>query len=395
MSAARAVTGSTPSDRPTAAQTAHEGGAPAVSVRDVTKTFEGHQAVRGVSFDVGKTEFFAMLGPSGCGKTTTLKMIAGFEQPTSGEIAIAGRLANGEPPFKRDVNTVFQNYALFPHLSVRDNVAFGLRMKGVGRRERQKTAEEAIERVGLKGYGSRPVPGLSGGEQQRIAVARALVNRPAVLLLDEPLGALDLKLRQAMQSELKQIQHDAGIAFVYVTHDQSEALTMADRIAVMHGGKVMQIGDPVSIYERPENRFVADFIGESSFLEATAAGMRGEDRLEVELAGGTVVCGVGGQRSRGSAVTVAIRPEKVRLSAAGDGEEDACTAEENAVTGVVTSAVYGGSDTVYELLAPGGTLKARVAMDPAQGHGVSAFAVGARVCARFAVAATVVIAPDA
>ncbi|HST39638.1 MAG TPA: ABC transporter ATP-binding protein [Conexibacter sp.] len=376
----------------TASETA-EAATAAVSVRDVTKTFEGHQAVRGVSFDVGRTEFFAMLGPSGCGKTTTLKMIAGFEQPTSGEIAIAGRLPNGEPPFKRDVNTVFQNYALFPHLTVRDNVAFGLRMKGVGRRERAKTAEEALERVGLKGYGRRPVPGLSGGEQQRIAVARALVNRPAVLLLDEPLGALDLKLRKAMQAELKEIQHNAGIAFVYVTHDQSEALTMADRIAVMHGGRVMQIGDPVSIYERPESRFVADFIGESSFLEATALGPRGSGRLEVELAGGTVVCGVGGAQPRGGAVTVAVRPEKVRLAPAQDG--DAASGEENVVSGVVTSVVYGGSDTVYELLAPGGTLKARVAMDPAHGHATSAFAAGDRVCARFAVAATVVIEPDA
>ncbi|MHA6687420.1 ABC transporter ATP-binding protein [Mesorhizobium sp. A556] len=238
----------------------------AVSFRQVSRHFGSVRAVDAVDLDVAPGEFFAMLGPSGSGKTTCLRLIAGFEQPTAGSISIFGERAEGVPPYRRNVNTVFQDYALFPHLSVLDNVAYGLMVKGVGKAERHKAAEDTLALVQLPGYGARRPGQLSGGQRQRVALARALVNQPKVLLLDEPLGALDLKLRENMQEELKALQRALGITFVFVTHDQGEALSMADRVAVFNDGKIMQVGSPEDIYQRPATRFVADFVGSSNVL---------------------------------------------------------------------------------------------------------------------------------
>src|SRR4051812_36131347 len=235
-------------------------------MRDVVKRFGDVAAVDHVSMQIRDGEFFSMLGPSGCGKTTSLRMIAGFEYPTSGEICLNGQPIGNTPPFQRSVNTVFQSYALFPHLSVAQNVGFGLEMKKVPRADIARRVREALDMVRLSGYDERKPRQLSGGQQQRVALARALVNHPDVLLLDEPLGALDLKLRKDMQLELKGLQERVGITFIYVTHDQEEALTMSDRIAVMSGGKVLQVGTPTEIYERPSCHFVADFIGDSNFV---------------------------------------------------------------------------------------------------------------------------------
>lgn len=239
---------------------------PAVAFQNVSRHFGAVRAVDGVDLEIGQGEFFAMLGPSGSGKTTCLRLIAGFEQPTSGHLEIFGERADGVPPYRRNVNTVFQDYALFPHLNVIDNVAYGLMVRGVPRAARRKAAEEVLEMVQLPGYGARRPGQLSGGQRQRVALARALVNRPKVLLLDEPLGALDLKLRENMQEELKNLQKSLGITFVFVTHDQGEALSMADRVAVFDHGKVMQVGSPEDIYQRPRSRFVADFVGSSNVL---------------------------------------------------------------------------------------------------------------------------------
>ena len=238
----------------------------AVSFRQVSRHFGSVRAVDAVDLEIGAGEFFAMLGPSGSGKTTCLRLIAGFEQPTSGSISIFGERAEGVPPYRRNVNTVFQDYALFPHLSVLDNVAYGLMVKGVGKAERHKAAQEALALVQLPGYGDRRPAQLSGGQRQRVALARALVNQPRVLLLDEPLGALDLKLRENMQEELKALQKKLGITFVFVTHDQGEALSMADRVAVFNDGRIMQVGSPEDIYQRPATCFVADFVGSSNVL---------------------------------------------------------------------------------------------------------------------------------
>ncbi len=239
---------------------------PAVSFKQVSRHFGVVRAVDAVDLDIGAGEFFAMLGPSGSGKTTCLRLIAGFEQPTSGRIEIFGERAEGVPPYRRNVNTVFQDYALFPHLNVLDNVAYGLMVRGIGKAERHREAETALELVKLPGYGARRPSQLSGGQRQRVALARALVNRPKVLLLDEPLGALDLKLRENMQEELKSLQKSLGITFVFVTHDQGEALSMANRIAVFDHGRIMQVGSPEDIYQRPNSRFVADFVGSSNVL---------------------------------------------------------------------------------------------------------------------------------
>src|SRR6218665_3837988 len=238
----------------------------AVSLQKVSRHFGLVRAMDEVDLEVQPGEFFAMLGPSGSGKTTCLRLIAGFEQPTSGHIEIFGETAEGVPPYRRSVNTVFQDYALFPHLSILDNVAYGLMVKGVGKEERGRAAEDALAMVKLPGYGVRKPGQLSGGQRQRVALARALVNRPKVLLLDEPLGALDLKLREQMQEELKTLQKALGITFVFVTHDQGEALSMADRVAVFNDGKIQQLGTPEDVYKRPQTRFVADFVGSSNVL---------------------------------------------------------------------------------------------------------------------------------
>jgi putative spermidine/putrescine transport system ATP-binding protein len=239
----------------------------AVSLQKVSRHFGAVKAMDEVDLEVQPGEFFAMLGPSGSGKTTCLRLIAGFEQPTSGHIEIFGERVEGIPPYRRNVNTVFQDYALFPHLNVRDNVAFSQMLKKVSKRERYRQAEEALEMVRLGGYGDRRPGQLSGGQRQRVALARAIVNKPKVLLLDEPLGALDLKLRESMQEELKALQKTLGITFIFVTHDQGEALSMADRVAVFNEGRVQQIGTPEEIYKRPQSRFVADFVGSSNVLE--------------------------------------------------------------------------------------------------------------------------------
>ncbi|BCH27421.1 ABC transporter ATP-binding protein [Mesorhizobium sp. L-8-3] len=271
---------------------------PAVSFRKVSRHFGQVRAVDAVDLDIRPGEFFAMLGPSGSGKTTCLRLIAGFEQPTSGHIEISGENAVGVPPYRRNVNTVFQDYALFPHLNVLDNVAYGLMVKGVGRAERLRAAEDALTLVQLPGYGARRPGQLSGGQRQRVALARALVNQPRVLLLDEPLGALDLKLRENMQEELKALQKSLGITFVFVTHDQGEALSMADRVAVFNEGRIMQVGTPEEIYQKPQTRFVADFVGSSNVLPPD------------------FVQRWSGQRRWGS-----LRPEQIRIlrQATGDG----------------------------------------------------------------------------
>src|SRR4051812_16962646 len=240
---------------------------PDIRLRGLVKRYGDLAAVAGVDLDVQRGEFFTMLGPSGSGKTTTLRMIAGFERPDEGTVELGGEEVSGRPPFERDVNTVFQDYALFPHLSVADNIAYGLRVKKVPKAERRTRTEEALEMVRLPGLGGRKPAQLSGGQRQRVALARAIVNRPRVLLLDEPLGALDLKLRQEMQVELKRIQQEVGITFVYVTHDQEEALTMSDRLAVFNDGRIEQVGDPAEVYEHPASEFIAGFVGISNVLE--------------------------------------------------------------------------------------------------------------------------------
>ncbi|MDB5524460.1 MAG: transporter ATP-binding protein [Rhizobium sp.] len=238
----------------------------AVSFRDVSRHFGSVKAVDQVNLDIVEGEFFAMLGPSGSGKTTCLRLVAGFEQPTGGTIEIFGENANGVPPWKRGVNTVFQDYALFPHMNILDNVAYGLMVRGIDKAARHKAAEQALDLVALGGYGARKTGQLSGGQRQRVALARALVNEPKVLLLDEPLGALDLKLREQMQEELKTLQKSLGITFIFVTHDQGEALSMADRVAVFNNGGIVQAGTPEDIYQKPASRFVADFVGSSNIL---------------------------------------------------------------------------------------------------------------------------------
>lgn len=313
-----------------------------VELVEVTKVFDnGVVAVDRVSLRIRQGEFFSLLGPSGCGKTTTLRMIAGFEHPTSGEVLIEGRPMGNTPPFRRNVNTVFQNYALFPHMTVYDNVAFGLRMKRLPRDEIARRVREALQLVRLSGFEQRYPRQLSGGQQQRVALARALVNRPRVLLLDEPLGALDLKLRKEMQLELKHLQMTVGITFIYVTHDQEEALTMSDRIAVMNAGRVLQVGEPMEIYERPASRFVADFIGESNFLHGRVSEVQSGDVLVALDAGYQVRVRSDRPVPRGSEVTVAIRPEKIRVAPleapAGNGQ----------VRGRVEEVIYIGTDTFY------------------------------------------------
>jgi len=321
----------------------------AVEVRDVVKMFprisrwsEPVAAVDHVNLAIRKSEFFTMLGPSGCGKTTTLRMIAGFEMPTSGEVHIQGQPMTDIPPNKRPVNMVFQNYALFPHLTVGDNVGFGLSIRHVPKADRLSRVREALELVQLKGMEDRRPGQLSGGQQQRVALARALVNRPAVLLLDEPLGALDLKLRKAMQIELKHMQQQVGITFIYVTHDQEEALTMSDRVAVMDGGHVLQVGTPMEIYEQPTTRFVSDFIGETNFLSATIDSVHGE-RAEVTICGRVmpVSCRDNGWSS-GQAVTVAVRPEKTMLHG-----PNAQNGAHPCLSGTIKEMIYIGTDTRY------------------------------------------------
>ena len=295
---------------------------PEIDVRldHVSKLFEDSAAVDDLSLDIMEGEFFSMLGPSGCGKTTTLRMVGGFEQATYGTVYLGGRDVTGLPPYKRDVNTVFQSYALFPHLDVYENVAFGLRRKKVDKSEIERRVKEIMTRVDLTGFAKRKPPQMSGGQQQRVALARARVNHPKVLLLDEPLGALDLKLRKQMQLELKRIQQEVGITFVYVTHDQDEALSMSDRLAVFNDGRIEQVGTPAEVYEHPATRFVAGFVGTSNLLRDEVA-----------------------ERVLGTRGTFTIRPEKIHLAAPGAP----VAADEGAASGVIRDVVYLGPDTRY------------------------------------------------
>jgi len=289
-----------------------------IKLEHVTKRFDEYVAVHEAHFEIGKGEFFSMLGPSGCGKTTTLRMIAGFEQPTSGQILLEGHDVSKVPPYRRNVNTVFQHYALFPHMSVRNNVAFGPRSRKLAESEVTKRVDELLKVTRLTQFADRKPAQLSGGQQQRVALARALVNYPSALLLDEPLGALDLKLRQAMQFELKRIQRDVNITFIYVTHDQEEALTMSDRIAVMNEGRVEQIGTPEEIYHAPATVFVANFIGVANLLPATVVGMNGQ--MVVSLEGTTrMEATTAGWAKAGTQGTLMIRPERIRFSESGKG----------------------------------------------------------------------------
>ena len=322
----------------------------AVSFRAVSRHYGAVKAVDEVSFDILDGEFFAMLGPSGSGKTTCLRLIAGFEQPTAGAVSIHGKDMAGVPPYDRDVNTVFQDYALFPHMSVAENVAYGLMIKKVSAAERTRRAEEMLAMVKLGGFGGRKPSQLSGGQRQRVALARALVNHPSVLLLDEPLGALDLKLREQMQVELKAIQRQVGITFIYVTHDQGEALSMSDRVAVFNHGKVEQMASPAELYEHPKTEFVAGFVGVSNLLPASVA-----------------------QALTGTPRACSIRPEKIHLAPAGAGAPDTALRAD----GTVDSILYLGANTRFDIkLAAGGHLAVvqqnrETHFAPAQGDSVT------------------------
>jgi spermidine/putrescine transport system ATP-binding protein len=313
-----------------------------VRLEGVTKRFDDVVAVDDVSLSIEPGRFFALLGPSGCGKTTTLRMIGGFEEPTAGSIYLGDQDVVGLPPYKRDVNTVFQSYALFPHLSIFENVAFGMRRRGVGGKQLAGRVRSILELVDLHGLEARKPRQLSGGQQQRIALARALVNKPRVLLLDEPLGALDLKLRRQMQLELKLIQSELGVTFIHVTHDQEEAMTMADTIAVMNGGRVEQLGPPSELYERPQTAFVAGFLGVSNLLPGTASGPGA-----ITLDGGAEIKVLAeALGSRSGRVAVGIRPEKIRI---GSGQV-------NTLTGTVFESAYVGVSTQYVVDTPAGRL---------------------------------------
>jgi spermidine/putrescine transport system ATP-binding protein len=316
--------------------------------RGVSKHFGEVRAVDDVSFRVRRGEFLSLLGPSGCGKTTSLRMIAGFERPTAGEIYLDGGAVGHTPPYRRNVNTVFQHYALFPHKNVRDNVAFGLRMKRVPAAEIAPRVERMLALIELPGIGHRFPHQLSGGQQQRVALARALINEPTVLLLDEPLGALDLKVRRRMQQELKRIHREVGVTFVYVTHDQEEALTMSDRIAVMNHGRVEQLDTPAAIYERPATRFVAGFIGLTNLLPGVVAGREGLHVIVRLDAGVPVRAEAPPGATPGTEVDVAIRPEKIQMTL----EKPAAPA--NCLEGVVVDLVYQGAVTEYQVELPVG-----------------------------------------
>jgi spermidine/putrescine transport system ATP-binding protein len=320
-----------------------------IHLERVTKRFGETVAVDDLTLSIERGAFYAMLGPSGCGKTTTLRMIGGFEDPTDGRVFLGGSDVTELPPYRRDVNTVFQSYALFPHLSVEKNVAFGLERKKVGKDEVRRRVGETLELVQLEGLGKRKPGQLSGGQQQRVALARALVNHPRALLLDEPLGALDLKLRQQMQIELKRIQREVGITFVYVTHDQGEALTMSDRIAVMDAGVIEQLGTSREIYERPATRFVAGFIGTSNLISGRVDGVEGNRAVLSYGDDGRVIVPLPHAVGPGDAIEVSVRPEKIDLHHTQPPPTDA-----SVLSGVVTEVVYHGTSTNYTVTTAAG-----------------------------------------
>jgi spermidine/putrescine transport system ATP-binding protein len=333
-------------------QTSAKSDVPAVELLSVTKRFSEVTAVDDMTLRIANGTFYSLLGPSGCGKTTTLRMIAGFEQPSAGEIMLDGVRVGGVPPYRRNVNTVFQHYALFPHMDVAQNVGYGLRQRKATRAEEQRRVAEALRLVRLEGYGKRRTWELSGGQQQRVALARALVNRPTVLLLDEPLGALDLKLRKEMELELKALQREVGITFVYVTHDQEEALTMSDVIVVMLDGRIQQLGDPTQLYERPVNKFVANFIGVSNPIQGRIVDFQRTSRRATIDTGNLRLRGTvtdpAAEPSAGDQVTVAIRPERLRLD---PRDATRSTAEQGWTTidGRISQGTYLGDQTEYRV----------------------------------------------
>ncbi|MXV86195.1 MAG: ABC transporter ATP-binding protein [Acidimicrobiales bacterium] len=324
-------------------------GVPAVEMHGISKRFGDVVAVDEIDLEIGDGEFFALLGPSGCGKTTTLRMIAGLDIPSEGRLAIFGEEVASWPPDRRPVNTVFQAYALFPHMTVAQNIAFGLQMRGIRGAEADRQVAEATALVRLEGMEQRRPSQLSGGQQQRVALARALVNHPKVLLLDEPLGALDLKLRQEMQTELKALQREVGITFIFVTHDQEEALAMSDRVGVMSEGRLLQVGTPTQVYEHPANRFVADFIGRTNLLEGVVEGP-----TAMHLDSGAVVA-VETDLAAGTPAALSVRPEQVRLHGRGEAPDGAPSLD-----GVILDATYLGHAFVYT-----------VAIGPAAGAGTT------------------------
>jgi spermidine/putrescine transport system ATP-binding protein len=329
-----------------------------VRLEGLTKRYGGFEAVRGIDLEIPPGEFFSLLGPSGCGKTTTLRMIAGFERPTGGRILLDGKDVSDTPPDRRNVNTVFQSYALFSHLTVAENVAFGLRFKRFSSEEARAKVSQALSLVRLEGFRDRKPHQLSGGQQQRVALARALILNPSVLLLDEPLGALDAKLRKALQIELKALQEKVGITFLYVTHDQEEALTMADRIAVMNEGRIEQCGSPRVVYEEPASAYVADFLGVSNLLDAEALGREPDGRCRLRV-GGLELLASSGHVAASGPVKVVVRPERVRVEAGG-------ATGENRLPGRIERVVYAGavSQLVVEL-ALGAAIQCMLANDGA------------------------------
>jgi putative spermidine/putrescine transport system ATP-binding protein len=333
---------------------------------DVSKSFGDVQAVDGISLDINAGEFFALLGPSGSGKTTCLRMVAGFERPSDGWIWLAGRDVTDDPPFAREVNTVFQDYALFPHMSVADNIGYGLRVRGMRKADRASRVDEALRTVRLEGYGDRRPAQLSGGQRQRVALARALVKRPRVLLLDEPLGALDRKLREEMQVELKGLQRELGITFVFVTHDQDEALTMSDRIAVFNKGRLEQVGTPADIYDRPSTSFVADFIGTSNIVEGAQA---------------TAIFG--------APETASLRPERIRLAPPNHAVPDG----DSATTGTVADLVNAGATTRWVVALDAGPVWVVTAPAAAEGSQYMA-GRGERVCLVWSTSSVYVLGED-
>jgi spermidine/putrescine ABC transporter ATP-binding subunit len=354
-----------------------------VGLAGLEKSFDRVGAVRGVSLDIRSGEFLTLLGPSGSGKTTTLMMIAGFETPSAGDIAIDGRSVVRMPPHRRNIGMVFQNYALFPHLTVADNIGFPLKQRGVPRPERTRLVEEALALVQLPGYGGRTPRQLSGGQQQRVALARAIVFRPRLLLMDEPLGALDKQLRETLQLEMRRLHADLGITFIYVTHDQEEALTMSDRIAVMNEGRVAQVGPPEELYDRPCSRFVASFIGESNFIPGIVRGV--EDDVVIADCAGSLVRAVAPARpAAGDTIMLTTRPERLRFT---DPERPACAAQ-NRISATVTEAVFTGERCRYILQLAGG---ASIVLKEPSSAAIRRRTAGETVAIAWSVADTIVV----
>lgn len=354
-----------------------------VSLNALEKSYDRVAAVAGVSLDICSGEFLTLLGPSGSGKTTTLMMIAGFETPTAGDIAIDGRSVVAMPPYRRNLGMVFQNYALFPHLTAAENIGFPLRQRGIGKTEREKLVGEALELVDLPGLGDRYPRQLSGGQQQRIALARAIVFKPRLLLMDEPLGALDKQLRESLQLEMRRLHADLGITFIYVTHDQEEALVMSDRIAVMNAGLVAQVGRPEDLYDRPSSRFVAGFLGESNFLPAVVRGIE-DDVVVAECEGAIIRAMCPGRPATGEKVMLTTRPERLHFA---DGGWNSA-ASQNRLSVTVTEAVFAGERCRYLLQAGDGT--AMVLKEPSSAA-IRRRAVGERAEIAWSVADTILV----